>query len=454
MKVIKTDVNGQEFLNIELIAVNQRGSRFYMGIIPAEDFLKMFTVKPTRYNSETEAAIATTFADDKEYLQHRISTKRERAEGDEFERPENKTRIAKIARFLEKREYPLFPNTIIVTCHLINDVVTIPAGKRIEEFREDELKLAYLQEDIENPDKANLYVPNKPDSILVIDGQHRLRGLQQARKEVIQDYEILVSFMLGFPPAVIAELFYTINYEQKSVNRSLLYDLMGEFSYELDEITFMHEIVRVLNAVDKSPFYRRIKMLGVVEKEVTLEIKAKMTISQAFLIDYLVNTISEDAMRSPTYPPIFLYYYQDDTKHPYIVRFLLNYFQAIRRRMESDWENPVESIVCNSIGIGALIRVMHFIFLKMFSVEFSQDPLKIQEIDVAKLTDKLTGIEDVDFSKGKWAGISSGGALNNLVKEIVSKVRYLEATSYDEFIMEYRANYLTPFKNWLGSTIK
>ena len=80
MKVIKINVNGQEFLNIELIAVNQKGSRFYVGIIPAEDFLKIFTVKPTRYNSETEAAIAATFADDKEYLEHRISTKRERAE--------------------------------------------------------------------------------------------------------------------------------------------------------------------------------------------------------------------------------------------------------------------------------------------------------------------------------------------------------------------------------------
>lgn len=455
MKANKISVENQEFLEIEVIAVNQKGSRFYVGIIPAEDFFRIFTVKPTRYNSEIEAAIAATFSDDKEYLEHRISTKRKRAEGDEFERPENKTRIRKIARFLEYREFPLFPNTIIVTCYLINDAISIQMGTPINELaKENDLQLSYLKEDLENPDKAYLYIPNKSDSVLVIDGQHRLRGLQETSEDVRQNYEILVSFMLGFPPAVVAELFYTINYEQKSVNKSLLYDLMGEFSYELDEITFMHEIVRVLNAVDKSPFYRRIKMLGVVEKEATPEIKAKMTISQAFLIDYLVNTISKDAMRSPTYPPIFLYYYQDDERHPYIVRFLLNYFKAIRRKREVNWENPATSIICNSIGVGALIRVMHFVFLKMFVDQFAQDPLGIQEVGVAELTEKLNGIEDVDFSKQHWAGISSGGALNNLMKDIVINLHYLEAPGYDEFINQYRANYLAPFKKWLSSIIK
>jgi len=455
MKTDKINVNNQDFLRIELLAVNQKDSRFYLGIIPAEDFSKVFTVKPTKYNSEREAAIAANFSDDEEYLEHRISTKRERAESDEFERPEAKSRVGEIARFLEKKEYPLFPNTIIVTCYLINDEISIPVGTAIEDLtREKELQLSYLKEDADNPDKAFLYIPNKPDSVLVIDGQHRLRGLQETNEDLRKNYEILVSFMLGFTRAVVAELFYTINYTQKSVNKSLLYDLMGEFSHELNEITFMHEIVRVLNAVEKSPFYRRIKMLGVKEKDAGPEIKARMTISQAFLIDYLVVTISRDAMRSNIYPPIFLSYYQDKDKHPYIIRFLLNYFQAIRAKRESDWDNPTESIICNSIGIGALIRVMHFIFLKMFFGEFEQEPFKIQEVDVARLMDKLTGIEDVDFSKENWAGISSGGALNNLVKEIVSKVRYLEATSYDEFIRSYRANYLAPFKTWLNSVVK
>lgn len=458
MNTTKINVNGQEFLRVEIIAVNQKNSRFYIGILPAVDLTKVFTVKPTKYNSEAEAAIAATFSDDEEYLEHRISTKRKRAESDEFERPQNKTRINKIASWLEDNEYPLFPNTIIVTCYLINDEITIPPGAPIDKVLEiltgKELQFSYLQEDLDDPDKAYLYIPNKDGAILVIDGQHRLKGLQFAPEEVRQNYDVLVSFMLGFPRAVVAEFFYTINYEQKPVNKSILYELMGEFSYELNEITFMHEMVRVLNVVDKSPFYRRIKMLGVVEKEATFEIKEKMTISQAFLIDYLVNTISKDAMRSPTYPPIFLYYYQDKEKHTQLIRFVLNYFKAIRRKMEAAWENPESSIICNSIGIGALIRVMHFIFIKIFVAEFEQDPDKIQELDIEKITEKLAGLEDVDFSKSKWSGMSSGGTLNNLVKDIVTKLNYLEATDYDEFIRKYRSDYLALFKQWLSSVTK
>lgn len=455
MKTTKINVDGQELLCVEITAVNQKDSRFYTGIIPAEDLCNIFTVKPTKYNSEAEAAYAAVFGGDEEYLEHRISTKRERAEGEEFERPENKGRINKIARFLNEKDFPLFPNTIIVTCNLINDEISIPIGAQIEEVvNGSELQYSYLKEDLDDPDKAYLYIPNKSDSLLVIDGQHRLRGLQEANDRLRQNYEIIVSFMLGFPRAVVAELFYTINYEQKSVNKSLLYDLMGEFSYELNEITFIHEIVRVLNAVEKSPFFRRIKMLGVVERGVSPEVKAKMTISQAFIIDYLVNTIKKDALKSPTYPPIFLYYYQNKETHTTIIRFILNYFQAIRRIRENDWDNPSESIICNSIGIGALIRVMHFIFVKMFSDKFTRDPNRIQELDVVKLMDQLSGLEDADFSKVTWSGISSGGALNNLVKEIVSKLHYLEAPSYSEFIMEYRADYLAPFKTWLNSVVK
>ena len=458
MKTTKVNVNGQEFLRVEIIAVNQKDSRFYTGILPAMDLTKIFTVKPTKYNSEAEAAIAATFSDDEEYLEHRISTKRERAESDEFERSENRTRINKIASWLEKKEYPLFPNTIIVTCYLINDEITIRPGAPIEEVLEilsgNELQLSYLQEDLDDPDRAYLYIPNKDGTILVIDGQHRLRGLQVASEEVRQNYDVLVSFMLGFPRAVVAEFFYTINYEQKSVNRSILYELMGEFSYTLNEITFMHEIVRALNVVEKSPFYRRIKMLGVVEKEATFEIKAKMTISQAFLIDYLVNTISTDAKRSPTYPPIFLYYYQNVEKHTLIIRFIFNYFQSIRKRMEDIWDDPESSIICNSIGIGALIRVMHFIFIKIFVTELGKDPNRIQELDVGRLTNILDGLENVNFSKSKWSGMSSGGTLNNLIKDIVTKLNYLETTDYDEFIAIYRSDYLTPFKKWLNSITK
>jgi len=455
MKTGKVQYNGHEFLDIELVPVNQGSSRFFVGIVPVDYFLNIYTVKPVKYDSEKEAAVAATFEGDQEYFEYRVSTKLKRADSDDFERPENKKRIAEIAEFLNTKEYPLFPNTIIVTCNLINDEINIPIDTTMEKLASENIvDLPYLREDSTNSDTVHLYIPNKPNSVLVIDGQHRLRGLEQASDEIRNNYQILVSFMLGFPRAVVAEFFYTINYNQKPVSRSILYDLMGTFSYELNEITFMHEVVRVLNEVERSPFYRRIKMLGVVERSATPAIRSRMTISQAFLIDYLVNTISKDAMQSNTYPPIFLYYYQDKNKHSYIIKFLLNYFQAIRKTRNNDWENPQVSIICNSIGIGALIRVMHFIFLKMFIVDFAKDPRKIEGVGMTQLEEKLSGIEHVNFSKEKWAGVSSGGALNNLMKEIVSSIKYLEAPEYNKFIDNYKVAYVGPFKEWLHSAIK
>ena len=122
--------------------------------------------------------------------------------------------------------------------------------------------------------------------------------------------------------------------------------------------------------------------------------------------------------------------------------------------MEDIWDDPESSIICNSIGIGALIRVMHFIFIKIFVTELGKDPNRIQELDVGRLTNILDGLENVNFSKSKWSGMSSGGTLNNLIKDIVTKLNYLETTDYDEFIAIYRSDYLTPFKKWLNSITK
>ena len=258
-----------------------------------------------------------------------------------------------------------------------------------------------------------------------------------------------MSFVLGFPRAAVAELFYTINYHQKPVNKSQLYDLVGEFSQELDEITFMHEVVRVLNEVERSPFHRRVKMLGVREENAPPEIRERMTISQAFLIDYLVNTISRGAMRSNAFPPIFLYHYIEPKRHAAIIRFLLNFFSAVRSARAADWENPAASVICNSIGVGALIRVMHFLYVKMFVGELRQDPDVLKDVETSLLVERLRGIEDVDFSKQEWSGASSGGALNHLMKRAVTSIHYFEAATYDEFLEEYKSRYLAPFKKWL-----
>lgn len=457
MSIEVKEIHGKEFLKIDVLAVRQKGKNFYLAIVPARAILETYTAVPAEYNVNKEVVFAATFPDDAQYFDYRLDIDRKRLESTDFERKLDKSRITQIRDFLNDNEHALFPNTIIVTCELINDSISIPPGTRIEDIEDlaDErfAGLSFLEESEEPVNETILYVPRKKGSILVIDGQHRLRGLEEAQEEVIDNYELLVTFVLGFSRSVIAELFYTINYTQKAVSKSLLYHLMGEFGRELDEITFMHETVRILNEVSPSPFYKRIKMLGTVEPGVSREEREKMTISQAFLIDYLVGTISAEAKRS-IYPPIFLYYYKRDKLRIEIVRFLIKYFVAIRESLSQDWDDPRESIICNSLGVGALIRVLYFMFVKMFVTEYDSDPTRMTELKVDDFAYRLRGIENVDFSKrGEYGRLGSVGGLNKLKEDLVDNISYFEATTYDEFLKEYRDTYLEPYKEWL-STVK
>jgi len=451
-------IGQNKFLKIPVIPISQKGKNFYLAKMPASFLINTYTVEPAEYNVEKEAALADTFPEYAEYIDYRLKEERKLLVSKKYERLEKKERVEEIAEFLNKDDFALFPNTIIVTCELINASLDYESGMEADVFEllgRTPNTLSFLEEPEELGGQMFLYVPYKKKSILIIDGQHRLRGLEEADPSVTDNYEILVSFIVGFSWSVVAKLFYTINYTQKAVNKSLLYHLTGEFSPELDEITFMHETVRALNEVSKSPFFKRIKMLGTVDYSLPVEDRKKMTISQAFLIDYLRSTISKSAVNR-IYPPIFLYYYQRREKwRVEIVRFLMKYFEAIRESRRKDWDNPEQSIICNTLGVGAFIRILHFLFVKMFVTDFNKNPSMIVDVTVSDLIAKLSGIDGVDFSKtGEYGGGASGGGLNKLREEMVEKIRYFGKPTFESFLEEYRQTYLAEYRQWLKVSLK
>jgi DGQHR domain-containing protein len=447
-------VGDTQFRRVELIPVHQKDKLFYVAKLPARFVLDTYTVEPAQYDVNKETAFAATFPDDTEYFKHMLDPNSRRQQPKEFERKLDNTRVMKIRKFINEREYALFPNSIIVTCELINELRGISPEAKFDDIK-DELDpaskgLGFLEESGPSGQPC-LYIPHRPNSILVIDGQHRLKGLEVADPAVVDDYELVLSFILGFSRSAIAELFYTINYEQKSVNKSLLYHLSGEFSRELNEIMFMHETVRILNEIDYSPFHKRIKMLGTVDRKSPPEDRIKMTISQAFLIDYLKGTISEKTKTS-MYPPIFLHYYRHENLRIEIARFLLKYFSAVRNLRKEDWENPGGSMICNTLGIGAFVRVLHFLFVKIFVEELKSDPARIAKITTEDLVSKLSGIENVDFSKaGEFGGVASVGSLNKLKERLVENISYFDTPSYKDFLVQYKSQYLRPYVQWLES---
>ena len=106
----------------------------------------------------------------------------------------------------------------------------------------------------------------EPRSAQIIDGQHRVAGLREAieAKADLAGLELPVALYRGLSTKECADIFLSINTEQKPVARSLVYDLYGIASSELVDSTVVraNDIVVELNTNDASPFRGYFKFPG------------------------------------------------------------------------------------------------------------------------------------------------------------------------------------------------
>ena len=457
MKTKIININGKPYLKIELIKVQQKEKYWFLGKMTAQYLIETYIVRPAKYDIKTHTQLAKKFNDDSEYYNHLITIDEENLKKKDFQREASKERLGQIKKFIEGQEYAFFPNTIIATCELVNDLndVDIDENSTLADFEKVNVDIDHLSFYYYENDTPYIIVPKESDSILVIDGQHRLNGLKEVDDKIKENYELLIAFIIDVDRSVIAKQFYTINYEQKPVNKSLLYQLTGEFSQDINELTFLHNLVKILNELDKSPFHNRIKMLGVNPPGSTPEIKQKLSVSQAFLIDWLMKTISKGSINS-MYSPIFLFYYNRKDKHIEIIRFIIRFFNAVRN-LKNDWDKPSESLLSKGMGVGALIRIMPLLFVKIFVEEYDLDPEKIIKIEESIIQDKLEGIQNVDFGKnGPFGRTGSAGSINKIKESLIENIEYFSCNNYTEFEEEYKKSggCLEKYKKWLIANVK
>lgn len=122
---------------------------------------------------------------------------------------------------------------------------------------------------IEIPDTTEHgWKPSELPPIEVIDGQHRLWAFD----EEVKGYEVPVVAFQGLDRSWQAYLFYTINISPKRINPSLAFDLypllrtedwLEKFEgHSVYRETRAQELTEALWSYDKSPWFRRINMLG------------------------------------------------------------------------------------------------------------------------------------------------------------------------------------------------
>lgn len=332
-------------MKIPLIKVKQKKEEFYLSKMKVRD-LKKFTVLNFRYpyieslnNKDKETFLS--YLGELENMNLNIVYGEER-----IQRALNVRKIKQLSKYIDE-DNNFLPNTVILGCFIKNDLVNESDLNFLECINDD---LGIFSLELTN----NL-------ELTAIDGQHRLAGLFTSNNKAIDDLEVPVVLLFDVSLTVSSKIFLDINSNQKSVDKSLMYDLLPVLDnenktnklkqYEIDSLERCHQICVTLYKSQVSPFYKQIRMLGT----------GGGAISQAFFVDQIYPLISKGDLR--------------DLNIETQANVIFNYFEAIRDTFPSDWpvlkENPDDeeyvkyvlkekkSQLAKTLGVGAFIKVLH-----------------------------------------------------------------------------------------------
>lgn len=320
---------------------------------------------------------------------------------EEIQRKVENSRVEKIADYLINDPNATFPTNI---------VLHIPLAV-IEMQEKNEYKLVVtLNESVFS--EVNKRSDNSDVYISIIDGQHRVRGIEigidrlekqidaiaktlrtvtdsesdlnakltyfQKRLSDLLNIQLVVSFFIDKPLEYQAMIFSTINRTQKRVSESLVSSLFGLDTGDTPQKTAL-EVVLTLNSTPESPFYNRIKLYGGSYSN-----NMSPPLTQAGMVKSIINLISENLreaendryrkrkellkrnVNSQKSLPFRYYYAKNlDTNISDIIYY---YFTAVKRVFIKEdglsyWDfNPdtmePTNIIQSTVGYQALLQVL------------------------------------------------------------------------------------------------
>lgn len=360
-----------EKIIIKGFPVSQNGQDFIIGKAPIGEILKytMYTERLIIAYDEEEKPIYN------EHVQRKVDSSRTR----------------QIANFLLNDKEAIFPTNIvlnipinIIECQEENDgIITLTLIDNVSEQIEKARS--------EGSDKADIFVT-------IIDGQHRVRGIEVAIEELINrinkasdpekqkaltiqlnnllSMELVVSFFIDKDLEFQAMTFSTINRTQRRVSQDLVYELFGLTSDDSPQKTAL-EVALVLNAHPKSPFYRRIKLYGG-----TYTKDDSRPLSQAAMIKSIIKGICSSVQIAETERyqkrkafsntnsskslPFRLFY--ADNRDDLISDCMFYFFNSVRKELGQYWDydgqTKPQNILQSTVGYEALMNLLAEIIQK------------------------------------------------------------------------------------------
>ncbi len=234
---------------------------------------------------------------------------------------------------------------------------------------------------------GKIHIPVLAKAAQVLDGQHRLAGLEEAmiEKNEIGEEHILVSICLNLMTKQSAKIFLNINSEQKPVPKSLIYDLFGEVEDNQDHaINRAMDIAQELNENTESPYHNKIKFpgenIGSIDLSTVVGCLKKYLEKNGNFEAYNVSSINTQK------------------------QVILNYFNAIKFYYENEklWEIKTKNPFLKSAGFAGAIDFFvsemlgRCAELKSFKIETIKNILSLEK-------NRLILQEDIKALDGKTA---------------------------------------------------
>lgn len=308
------------------------------------------------------------------------------------QRPFDSKRSRIIAEAIDSGDL-FIPNSIIVNLKL----------------RENELKLS----DILTDDKKYLDL-NKAKQILVekgiaprelffvIDGQHRLRAFEYVETS---KYNLIVTSFIDLYISEVADIFVQINYNQKPVNKSLAYDLLGITERVFPGYKLYHNVVDRLNSDVDSPFFDEIKMIGT----------GPGLISQASIISAIEKYRLEKRLG----------YDEGKIEEDKFYLLLKIYFNSIKITYNEIW-NSKSTILTKSIGLRSMFKFMPDLInhMEKHSMKFDIENINRMLTRIDSMIVDYAGLEEKD-SSNMWQylntlGVGGEGGISTVHRLLVS----------------------------------
>ena len=301
-------------------------------------------------------------------------------------------------------------------------------------------------------EKDNTFEFEFPELVYIVDGQHRLWSMIELYKDVsiqkdedslfvrnyLEKFKFNCTLLMNFDMWEQAQVFASVNFKQKAVNKSLYYDIYGmeyhedENDREKNAMYVAHQIIQVLNDNSNSALHGFIKMLGT----------GRGYVSQSCLADAMIPSILSDqgiwyvdfeALEGKT--PVY----------NYMIVEVMSFFNAVAETFPNMWPKNGEkspSILCKTTGIQVLVRLMGYLHRinsrsihKMIDKNSPEIYINTEYQQLIKEYLNLFVKRQVElFGLKQYGGSFSGTGGKGLVKGLYEElVRIVEKKQYGRF---------------------